>query len=57
LFGILFLFDVFLVLGIVLLQWHYLTDIAGGVAVALLAIWLASRTIDRKAVVPTFNPT
>lgn len=56
LFGTLFLFDVFLVLGIVLLQWHYLMDIVGGVAVALLGIWLATRTIGAKAVVPALDP-
>ena len=46
----------FLVLGVVLLQWHYLMDIVGGVAVALLGIWLASRTIGAKPVVPSLGP-
>jgi hypothetical protein len=33
-------FDLFLVMAIVLLEWHYFLDLAGGVAIALAAIAL-----------------
>lgn len=34
--------------AIVLLNWHYMTDMAGGVATAFLAIWLSGRVSRKK---------
>jgi hypothetical protein len=36
-------FDLFLILGIVLLEWHYLLDIVGGILVGIAAIALCAR--------------
>ena len=35
-------YDIVLVPAILLLEWHYLTDVIGGMIVAGIAIWLAS---------------
>jgi len=39
----LFLFLVLLVPALILLEWHYLVDVLGGVATAFLAIWITDR--------------
>jgi membrane-associated phospholipid phosphatase len=38
LFGVLIVFDLLIVLGVLLLEWHYFLDILGGIAVAVAAI-------------------
>jgi PAP2 superfamily len=35
--------DVLLLISIILLEWHYVIDVPGGVAVAALAIWIGDR--------------
>ena len=40
-------YDIVLVPAILLLEWHYLTDVIGGIIVAGIAIWLASIQIGR----------
>ena len=39
----------FLVPSVVLLEWHYIVDVAGGIVVAVLAIWISSLLTDSDA--------
>jgi hypothetical protein len=48
LFVILFLFDIFIVLGVLLLEWHYFMDVIGGMVVAGLAI-VANELSSRRS--------
>jgi hypothetical protein len=62
--GIVFGYCVLLVPAIVILRWHYIVDILGGLAVAAIAVWLieaAQRTVSvpaaHKYLVPHRTPT
>jgi hypothetical protein len=43
-------YDILLIPAILLLEWHYVVDLIGGVAVALIAIWINnSREMARES--------
>jgi hypothetical protein len=46
--GLLCLYDAMLVAAILLLDWHYVVDLVGGVLVAAISLWLTSGTLVRR---------
>ncbi len=50
------LLNTFIIASTVLLGWHYLVDVVGGFAVAILAIWIAE-TIYKKYIIKERIPT
>lgn len=47
--ALVFIYCALLVLSILILEWHYAVDIAGGILVAILAAWLAPVSLGRIA--------
>jgi len=54
--NVLLALNFFLLLAVVLLEWHYLVDVVGGVLVALTALWLSGEAFPFSAL-RSRNPT